>query len=666
MIKICKIAGIMIIVAAFCSPGVSADERGCFGCSDLLKIKNVTDPAISPDGSYVAFVVVEPPDTSEGEKTYQGDIWMVDFDGNEQPRPFAFGPADERSPVWSPDGSWLAFTADREGKGRRSIYRIRFAGGEAEELASFDGSVVSFAYSPDGGRLAAVVIDGPSRAEEEMREKGFDEELFGTEERYKRLWIVNVHTGSRRLVSPDSMNVEAISWSPDGSKIAAVVSKVPGSNAEYFHSRLELLNPATGAAAMLSERAQGRPEFSSDGSAICFMYPLENPNVTVPVPVVAVIGTNGKGLKLLGVNYDGTLNRPVWDPGTEKLFVFDMAHSTARFSLLSVEDDSVEPVTKLYVPYYGGDVFDVSKDGSKVVYVKGASNRPGDLYSRGFGFLQGEKRLTHMNDFLDSRRLPEEKVVEWQSRDGTNVEGILVLPPGWKEKKRYPAVLCIHGGPMWAWWLGWHGSWHEWAIPLACDGYVVLLPNPRGSLGYGVGFARANFEDWGGGDFEDIMAGADFLVNGGYADPARIGIGGWSYGGYMTSWAVTHTKRFKAAVVGAGVTNLFSFHGTTDITPTFLRKYFGGIAYRRPDTYRSHSAVNYVERAATPTLVLHGMSDKRVPTEQGLEFFRALDQVGVETKLVLYPREGHGFREVPHQLDLINRVLDWFDEHLKK
>jgi dipeptidyl aminopeptidase/acylaminoacyl peptidase len=183
-------------------------------------------------------------------------------------------------------------------------------------------------------------------------------------------------------------------------------------------------------------------------------------------------------------------------------------------------------------------------------------------------------------------------------------------------------------------------------------------------MAYGPGFARANFDDWGGGDYEDVISGADFLVNEEYASRDRLGIGGWSYGGYMSAWAVTQTARFKAAVAGAAVTNLFSFHGTTDITPTFLEEYFRDVAYRRAEAYRSHSPVEHVTGAKTPTLVLHGEGDARVPVSQGYEMYYGLRQSGVEVEMVVYPREGHSFREIHHQVDMIRRIVDWFERHL--
>lgn len=205
-----------------------------------------------------------------------------------------------------------------------------------------------------------------------------------------------------------------------------------------------------------------------------------------------------------------------------------------------------------------------------------------------------------------------------------------------------------------------------WAQMLASRGYVVFMPNPRGSTGQGWRFAEANRDDWGGGDFHDIMDGVDELVAQKIADPNRLGIGGASYGGYMTSWAVTQTNRFKAAVVGAAVTNLFSFDGNTDITPTFLRNYFLDLPFNRRADYDSHSAMTFLKNCHTPSLVLHGEADERVPTEQGWEFYNGLRMLGVPVEMVTYPREHHGFHERPHQIDSLQRILEWYDKYLRQ
>jgi dipeptidyl aminopeptidase/acylaminoacyl peptidase len=335
-----------------------------------------------------------------------------------------------------------------------------------------------------------------------------------------------------------------------------------------------------------------------------------------------------------------------------------------KLAYLSIEDDALSEVEEMLGPYYGGANFSVSRDGSKVAMLKGERNRPPDVWAKELGFLGKRRSLTDLNPWIDDREIGETSVVEWESRDGTRIEGVLYLPPGYQKGTRYPAVISVHGGPQWAWWLGWHGTWHEWALALSCRGFVVLLPNPRGSLGYGVGFARANFDDLGGGDYEDIAAGADYLLREGIADEKRLGICGWSYGGAMTAWAITQTDRFRAAVVGAGVTNLYSFHGTTDITPTFLAKYLREVPYLRPEAYRSHSAVQFVKNAGTPTLVLHGEEDTRVPVGQAYEFYHGLVQTGCRADLVVYPREGHGFSEIRHQIDVVDRIVGWFELYL--
>ncbi len=654
-----------LLLACLCCPRAASAEA-CFTTGDFLRLRSANAPSISPDGSWVAFVVEEPPDTSRGERRSNSDIWIVDFKGEHEAQPFAFSAAKEFSPLWSPDGQWIAFLSDRGEDGKCQLYRIRVAGGEAERVTDFKEGVNSFTWSPDGERFAVIATDPVPEEVEHLREQGDDERVIDTEDRFGRLWIIDSSTADGEAVTPENLHVQSVDWSPDGTRVAMIVSDRPTSDEMYWHSRLEVLNIYSGEQKVLSNDAQGPPVWSPDGGSIAFSYLLKHPEVTVCPSVIAVIDAGGKNRRLLGRNHRSSFRSPKWLPDSDKLVVFEMAGVRGRLAFLSVTDDEVEPFEELLIPYYGWNVFDVSSDGSRLVTMKGDTKSRPDVWSIERGWFGKKRKLTNMNPWIAERTLPDTQVVKWRSKDGTEIEGVLFLPPGFAKGNRYPAVVCVHGGPMWAWWLGWHGTWHEWPIPLACRGFVVLLPNPRGSLGYGVGFARANFDDWGGGDGEDILSGTDFLVEKGYADPERIGIGGWSYGGYLSSWMVTQTKRFAAAVVGAGVTNLFSFHGTTDITPTFLEMYFRDIAYHRPDSYRNHSAINFVHQTKTPTLVVHGEDDVRVPVGQAYEFYRGLRQVGVPTELVTYPREGHAFREIYHQIDLVDRIIDWFERYLKE
>ena len=637
-------------------------SEGCFSASDLLLLRTAADPTISPDGGWIAYTVLEPPDTSAGERRSQADIWMVDFEGKRSPRRFAFGPANEYSPRFSPDGMWIGFLSNRGGAPQ--VYRIRTDGGEALPVTDFAMGARSFAWSPDGGRLAVTAPDPPPEAQRREEEAGADERHVDHRDVFARLWIVDVESGERRVVTPDSLHVQSAAWSPDGSRIAIVTSLRPTNDETYFHSRLELIDPEGGGRILLEMGVQGPARWSYDGGSICFMKRHEHPEVTVGVPVVAVVDTGSRVTKLLGLNEEVTLRSPRWMPDGKRLVVIEMAGVRRKLAYLSVEDEGVEEIEEILGDYYGGNVFDISRDGSKIAMLKGEPNRPADLWAKEFGFLGKRRRLTALNPWIEERELGEARVVEWRSRDGTRIEGVLHLPPGYRDGTRYPAIVSVHGGPQWAWWLGWHGTWHEWAAALACRGYVVLLPNPRGSLGYGAGFARANFDDFGGGDYEDIVTGTDYLVMEGIADPERLGICGWSYGGAMSAWAITQTNRFGAAVVGAGVTNLYSFHGTTDITPTFLSKYLRDVPYLRPEAYRNKSAVQFARNASTPTLVLHGEEDARVPVGQAYELYHGLVQTGTHAELVVYPREGHAFEEIRHQIDLVDRITSWFDRYL--
>jgi dipeptidyl aminopeptidase/acylaminoacyl peptidase len=639
-----------------------AVARECFTGSDLLRVRMAAEPVISPSGAWIAYVIIEPPDTSKGEGRDQSDIWVVDFEGERGPRRFAFGPANEYSPLFSPDGRWIAFLSDRDGD--TEIYAIGIDGGEARRVTDFDGVASFFAWSPAGDRLAVVVTEPVPGEIERARERGDDERVADRDERYARLWIVDVETGGGQALTPQDLHVQSAAWSPDGSMLALVTSAGPTADEMYYRSRLELLELPDGRRRELCGQVAGPPRWSPDGGSIACMYNMEHPEVTVAVPVVSVVDIASGERRLLGVNHPGTLRSPRWLGGGERLAVIELSGVKRRLAALSVEKDEVDVIEEILGPYYGGAPYDLSRDGSKIAMLKGSADRPPDVWAKELGFLKKTRRLTDLNAWLEDLSLPGMRPVRWKSRDGTEIEGVLVLPPDYRKDVSYPAVLEVHGGPMWAWWLGWHGTWHEWALALACKGFVVLLPNPRGSLGYGVGFARANFDDWGGGDFEDIVTGADYLIDEGYADPDRIGICGWSYGGYMSSWAITQTRRFAAAVVGAGVTNLYSFHGTTDVTPTFLEKYFREVAYLRAEAYRSHSAMNDIANAETPTLILHGEDDVRVPVGQAWELYRGLVQTGSTAELVLYPGEGHGFEGIYHRIDVVERIVEWFERHL--
>jgi dipeptidyl aminopeptidase/acylaminoacyl peptidase len=274
-------------------------------------------------------------------------------------------------------------------------------------------------------------------------------------------------------------------------------------------------------------------------------------------------------------------------------------------------------------------------------------------------------RVSRANADLPKLPLGKTELVRWKSTDGLEIEGLLTYPVAYKPGERVPLILHIHGGPAGVFretFLGAPGLY-----PLAAfsaKGYAILRPNPRGSSGYGKKFRFANYNDWGGMDYQDLMAGVDHVIQMGVADPERLAVMGWSYGGYMTSWIITQTKRFKAAVIGAPVTNLWSFTGTADI-PGFLPDYFSGEFWTNFEAYRKHSPLAHVKGVSTPALILHGEADIRVPVSQGYEYYQALKRQGVPVKMVVYPREPHGPREPKFRLDIMNRHLEWVEKYVR-
>jgi dipeptidyl aminopeptidase/acylaminoacyl peptidase len=271
-----------------------------------------------------------------------------------------------------------------------------------------------------------------------------------------------------------------------------------------------------------------------------------------------------------------------------------------------------------------------------------------------------------LNPQVKDWRLGAVKEISWKSKkDGLTIYGVLVTPPDYNPGQRYPTLLMYHGGPAGLWWTGFISTPNVWAQLAASRGYVVLMPNVRGSLGQGWKFVEANRNDWGGGDFRDAMDGLDYLIDQKIADPARLGVGGMSYGGYMTAWTVTQTNHFKAAFVGYGMTNLFSWAGTSSQSLSFMRSYFLDTPFNQRANYDNHSAMTYIKNCQTPVLALYGERDPSVPAEQGWQFYNGLRVTGKLVEFGVYPREPHGFHERAHQIDSLTRILAWYDKYLK-
>jgi dipeptidyl aminopeptidase/acylaminoacyl peptidase len=672
---------------------------------DILNLRDVSDAQISPNGKWVAFVV-----GAEGGWSGPRDphIWIVSTDGKSVAHPFAASAQGETSPRWSPDGRFLAFLSKRPetfkpqdlagepllapfaeqalrsaktsiekgpsktpGKSTEEkkdadtghpdqIWIMPVDGGEALPLTHTIGSVQAFFWSPDGSMIAFTVKD-PLTAEEKARQAREDDRIFVDHEfKYARLWLLDFKAGAAKQLLAQDLNVNDVAWSPDGKQLALRTSKTPRMVDYWWRNQLILVDRANPhLIRTLDDQASAMDvRWSPDGQVIS--YGQFTPSGISARPVV--LSLSGGAPRTMDDDYSGTVWSAQWRPESHQLIAEALEGTTAKFVTIDPQSRKTATLASLNAE---GPEFTMSADGRKIAFIAQTPESPSNVWVMDSG--ESPVQLTHLHPEVATWNLGAVREITWKNeKDGKTIYGVLVTPPGFTQGKKYPTVVQVHGGPEWAWWTGWLGSWHEWAQMLASHGYVVLLPDPRGSDGQGWKFAEAVHDDWGGMDFEDIMSGVDHLVSENIADPDNLGIGGWSYGGFMSAWAVTHTNRFKAAVIGAAVTDLVSFSLTSDVSPSFPDVYFDGPPFRNWQRYAAHSPLTFLVNARTPSLILHGAADPRVPPSQGLEFYNGLQLLGVPSQLVLYPREPHGISERAHQADVLTRVLAWYERYLKR
>ncbi len=406
----------------------------------------------------------------------------------------------------------------------------------------------------------------------------------------------------------------------------------------------------------------GQPMYSPDGKWLAFVSDGGNSG-WIGISDVYIMPANGGPAKKLAETFNRDPHLVGWGPDNQSLLL-DENYKTSRV-IYTLPINGKAPV--MLTPsngYYSNPVLD--KAGDLMAFTFQDFNTPPVVVAFSLKNQQTRK-LSAINDDFAQMKHAESEVISWKLKDGKyDIEGLLTYPKDYIKGRKYPLILNIHGGPASVFTKTYTGAASVFPIQVYADqGFVVLRPNPRGSGGYGADFRLANHADWGFSDYEDIMAGVDHLIAENIVDPDSMCVTGLSYGGFMTSWIITHTNRFKAAMVDAGVTDLVSFTSTTDI-PDFIRQYFGGELWEMPDVYMKHSPMFYVKNVKTPTLILHGASDVRVPTSQGLELYRALQRLGVKTEILIYPRTTHGVTEPKFILDYATRTLDWFHKYLKK
>ncbi len=647
-----------LLVALF----VSAVSAQTWDPELQLKVKAVGAPRVSPDGKKVVYTVneaVTTPDRSE----FVSQIWLADV-ASKQSIQLTFGDKSSTNPKWSPDGNWIAFTSNRKDN-RNNLYRLSLSGGEAEPLTELKANVGNFEWSPDGRSIAFTMTD-PKTEEEEKNDKGKNDFRWVDEnQKLSRLYVISVQkdaNGKRepRKLTTANYQVGEFDWSADGSRIAFSHTKSPGAN-DWTTADVSIIDVASGNVTVLANTpaAEDSPVYSPDGKSIAITA-SDNPPRWAQAGTIQIYSTSGGQPKNLIGSFDAQPDIVGWSADGKRIYFAEAKGTGTQVYALDVAANRIEEIKT--TPAVLGAI-SLNRSGTMFSFVRQTADTPGDAFVAAVTDFN-PVQVSRANIDLKLPAIGRTEVIRWKSKDGKDIEGLLTYPVGYQAGQRVPLILNIHGGPAGVFQQTFIGGRGVYPLAtFAARGYAILRPNPRGSSGYGAEFRRANTRDWGVGDFQDLMSGVDRVIEMGVADPDRLGVMGWSYGGFMTTWTVTQTNRFKAASAGAPVTNLMSFNGTADI-PSFIPDYFGGQFWEAMDLYQKHSPIFNVKSVTTPTMIQQGDADVRVPISQGYEFYNALKVKGVPTRMLVLPRQPHGPTEPKMQLAAMKANLEWFDKYI--
>ena len=647
-----------------CLLAVTAEAKRAVAPEDIFAIKDVGEVRLSPDGARIAYTVTQ---IDRQRNRYLSHIWIVPASGG-APVQLTTGDANDSTPRWSPDGRKIAFASTRDGSA--AIWTVDVETRELKKVSAWRRSNFflskageMFCWSPDGKHIAFVAADTSSqttppdprvisRAQYKTR-TSFSDDLNS------HIFVVPAGGGEPRQITRGRHDNHSIAWSPRGDEIAFLSNreKDPDLN---FNYDIFVIDVKTEREQRLTDTpgVEFAPLWSPDGRHIAYTATKRRLTTIDSVAEdshVWVIERASLGATEVSAALDRRASSPQWS--NDSTTIYFLAGDQGKTPLFSVPAAGGQVTRLLDGPFQIG-ALSVAAD--KMAFTRTDPAAPSDVWS----FARGGqmRRLTEVNrELTDEWRLVSPENMRFRSYDGAEVEGWLMKPLDFQEGKKYPLVLTIHGGPH-----GMYGYGFSHANQVyAARNYGVLYLNPRGSSGYGQKFSDGCVNNWGGGDYQDLMKGVDFaLGKHRWIDPNRLGVMGGSYGGFMTNWVITQTPRFKAAVAVASLSNLISFYGTS-LYQDLVHVEFNGFPWDNYDLLWKYSPIKHVKNVQTPTLFIHGELDNDVHITQAEEMFMGLKRRGIETVFVRYPREGHGVREPAHRLDHLNRVLGWFDRFIK-
>ena len=632
-----------------------------------LEWKSAFNPKISPDSKRVVYELQK---TNWEDNAFDRNLWIADIAAGES-HALTSAKKSSTNPVWSPDGKWIAFLSDRPGQitgtpdGKKQLYVIPADGGEAQQLTKMESDVNDLEWAPDSKRIAFSASDVEPKTLKDRKEKYGEYSVVHADYQMTHLWTIEIPAESaptaepKRLTDSDKFSVGDFSWSPDGTRMAFSAQKDPDLISSET-ADLYVVTVSDGAVKKIvgTSGPDRNPQWSPDGKNIAFETTAGAKYFFYANVKVAVVPAEGGTPQILTESFDEDPGLIGWGP--DGIYFAAEQKTYAHLFRLNPATKAVE---KLSAPeHISAFSFSFSKDYKQVAYRAAMENQYAEVYATSVAPWQG-KKLTAMSDQLKGFTLAHREVTSWKSADGTTIEGIVYKPAGFDPRKKYPLLVVIHGGPIGVDQPIVSADRYYPIERLVAKGALVLRPNYRGSAGYGEKFRALNVRNLGVGDYADVISGVDALIVKGWVDKDRVGTMGWSQGGYISAFIAASSDRFKAASVGAGISDWMTYYANTDITP-FTRQYLHATPWDDPEIYKKTSPISYVAKAKTPTLIQHGENDRRVPIPNAYELRQALEDHGVPVKMVVYKGFGHGINKPKQQRAVMEENEKWFAQYI--
>ena len=643
-----------LLFAALARP--SAQSPAGPSIDDILNLKRVGSPAISPDGQQVAYTVRE---TNWDDNAYETEIWVGEA-ATGRSRQLTNAKKSSSQPAWSADGAWLGFVSDRDGK--RQIYRIAVAGGEAERLTNTEEGVNNFAWAPSGGQIALTMTDPVTDAMKDREKRWGDIRIEDQDQRYAHLYLLDIKTGATRPLTSGPFVVGTFDWSPDGQYLA-FDHRLTSDAGDGGTADISTVNIATGArdVVVAQDGPDSNPRWSPDGRRLAFVSAMGKPFYFYQNNAIATVQPGSPVVTSLTGAFDEDVNLVGW---TQAGVAFSASQRTWSY-LFMLDPDSRSIAKRAVGDAWIGSGFSITTDGGRAAFIGSGPVDFPEVYVAPVSTMAATK-VSDTGTQIAAWPKHARQVVRWKSQDGAEIEGVLHRPADFQAGRRYPLLVVIHGGPTGV----------SRPVPYSnnagyypidaflAKGALVLEPNYRGSAGYGEAFRSLNVRNLGIGDAWDVISGIDALVAQGLVDRDRVGSMGWSQGGYISAFLTTrHSDRFKAISVGAGISDWTTYYVNTDIHP-FTRQYLKATPWDDPKIYADTSPITYIKQARTPTLIQNGDQDARVPIPNAFELYQGLRDQGVPVQFSVFKGFGHNLNKPKANRAAMQQNYDWFMKYL--